>query len=924
MSNATNSNRPSPLWRLWARARALALATAGACLLVALTASGASAFGIESFDGAVKTASGEPATQAGSHPYEATTTIKFDTIPDPETTLPIPDGSFKDLQTLLPAGLIGDPTAVPQCTIEDFQAGEELLDMGECEDSSVVGLAKIETGVFGLLWAPVYNLMPEPDQPARFGFHILTASIYLNASVRTGGDYGLSFEIPNSSQALPVTQTTLTFWGVPAAASHDKERGNCIIIYGETGAECPAGIPAKPFLTNPTSCTGPVPTTLRANSWQEPAAWDESTFLSHDNSNEPIGADGCEKLPFDPSLEVKAEPGSAASPSSLAVRIHVPQAKGTQQLATAHLRKAVVTLPQGVAINAAAANGLGACAPSQIGLDDADPVSCPDSAKVGDVEIKSPLLRDTMTGAVYVAKQGDNPNGNLLTVYLVAEADGVLVKLPGKVDLDPASGQVTATFDENPQLPFEDLSVRFWGGPGGALVAPQSCGTYQASATLTPWSGTEPVTDSDSFAVSSGPEGGACPSGGFAPKVAAGTVSASAGKHSPFVLNVSREDGTQALAGIDAKLPKGLLAKLAGVPYCSDAELASIPTAAGTGAAQLAHPTCPAASRVGSVAVAAGAGSSPVFVDTGSVYLAGPYKGAPLSLAFVTPALAGPFDLGNVVVRAALKVDPETAQVEAVSDPIPTILAGIPLNLREIRVKIDRDRFMLNPTSCAETAVEVGASGAAGASATGLDRFQAASCASLGFAPKLALRLQGGMKRSAYPKLTATLTAKPRQANLSRVAVTMPHSEFLAQEHLGNICTRVQYAASECPKATIYGYAKAYTPLLDEPLEGPVYLRASSHPLPDLVAALRGQIAIDLAGRIDSVNGRIRTSFETIPDAPITKFVLAMKGGEKSLLVNSRDLCVAGPGKATIRIDGQNGKTADQRRAPRLSCGKGK
>lgn len=897
---------------------------AALCALLAIAASGAQAegsFGISKFDGEVtRDAAGDPATQAGSHPYEAWTEIKFNTDPSMPLT---PAGNFKDLKTLLPPGLVGNPNATAKCTMAEFQAGNEILNMGECPNAAAVGYSEVDTGFFGTLHVPVYNLVPEPNEPARFGFHVLTASIYLNLAARTGGDYGLTFEIKNSSQGLPVTGTKLNFWGVPYDSSHDKLRGKCLNPFiGPTGAECPVTGKHIPFLTNPTSCEGPVPTTLVANSWQAPSEWAESTFLSHNAAHELAEPEGCDKLPFEPSFEVKATPGSASSPTSLAVDIKVPQSEGPEQLASAQLKKAVVTLPEGVTVNAAGANGLLACTAAQIEIHGANPPTCPAASRIGTTEITSPLLGQPLTGSVYLAKQGENPFGSVLAAYLVAEAEGVVIKLPGKIDTDAATGQVTATFDNNPQLPFSDLKLNFFGGSAGVLAAPSSCGTYTATASFTPWSGTAAVTDKSSFGVSTGPNGGACPKGGFAPKFSAGTTSPSSGRYSTFVLNVSREDGDRAITGIDTKLPKGLLAKLRGVPYCADSVLAAIPTAVGSGASQYLKPSCPEASQVGTVAVSAGTGPSPVFVNTGKAYLAGPYKGAPLSLALVTPALAGPFDLGNVVVRAALNVDPETAQVDAVSDPIPTILAGIPLNLREIRVRLNRKQFTLNPTSCDPTSVDGTLAGANGASATVSDRFQAASCASLGFSPKLSLKLKGGTERGAYPKLTATVKAKQGQANLARVSVAMPHSEFLAQEHINTVCTRVQFAADACPKGSVYGYAKAYSPLLDKPLEGPVYLRSSSNPLPDLVAALHGQIDIDLDGRIDSVNGGIRTSFETIPDAPISKFVLAMKGGKKGLLVNSRDLCAGGTGRATAKVDAQNGKTADQRPGLEVRCGK--
>jgi hypothetical protein len=897
----------------------LATAFALACALLAVTVPAASAdFGIESFDGEVINADGSPATQAGSHPYEAWTTIKFNQTTE-ENGFPVPDGNFRTIETMLPAGLVGDPGATPRCSAAEFFAGEPL-EQGECSDAAAVGMAELFSTLGSTFYAPVYNLDPGPDQVGRFGFHLLSASIILNASVRTGGDYGLNIEIPNNSQGLPISGTTLRLWGVPSDPSHDAFRGECLGPLGPTGSECESRAAVRPFLTNPTSCVGPVATGMRANSWQQSAVWHEASFLSHDGEGHQLGADGCDQLPFEPSLDVRVQPGRAASPSSLDVHVHVPQHDGAEELATAHLKKAVVALPEGVTVNAAAASGLGACSASQIGIDDRDPVNCPDSAKIGSAEIVSPLVDEPLKGAVYLAKQGENPFGTVLAAYLVVSAKGVLVKLPLRIDADAASGQVTATVDNGPQLPFSDVDLSFTGGDRGVLVAPQTCGTYTANGTIAPWSGTPPVAVSSSFEVKQGPGGGTCTPLTHSPGFSAGTTNPTAGRYSPFVLNLSREDGSQALTGLSAKLPPGLLAKLKGIPYCAEGALAAIPLGAGDGAAQLASPSCPAQSQVGSVAVTAGAGGSPFFLDTGRVYLAGPYKGAPLSLAIVTPALAGPFDLGNVVVRAALDVDPSTAQVEATTDPIPTILSGIPLNLRSIRLRIDRNRFTLNPTSCDPTSVEGTVSGAAGGSASVSSRFQVGSCGSLGFAPRLALNLSGGTKRGDHPKLRAVLRPRPNQANLAKVVVTLPHSEFLEQSHIAAACTRVQFAAADCPAASVYGTAVAQTPLLDKPLRGPVYLRSGKHELPDLVAALHGQIDITLSGRIDSVRGgRMRATFDVVPDAPLSRFVLSMKGGSKGLLVNSRDLCGA-PARAAIQTEAHNGKVRDTR-TPLVSAG---
>jgi hypothetical protein len=916
METASHTARFSP------RLGALAVALAVAVAILGLAAARANAaFGVESFDGEVtRNAAGDPAVQAGSHPYRAQVTVRFNSHQSSGITLP--DGSFKDIHTSLPPGLVGNPHAVPRCTMREFNTFP--LGTPLCPNSTALGVARLETPSSGTgrLFAPVYNLVPEPGKPARFGFRVVSANIFIEPAVRTGGDYGLDLNISDASQGLAVFGTELTLWGVPADPAHDTERGQCLDFEnGPTGAECSAeGAPSKPFITNPSSCSGPLATKLEVNSWEEPDVFREASFLSHDPEGSPVGIEGCDQLGFEPTFSVHVDPPRAESSSSLGVDIHLPRDEEADHLATADLKKAVVTLPAGMSVNPAAANGLGACPAAQIGIHGPGSPTCPDSSRIGGAEISSPLLDDPLSGSIFLARQGENPFGSLLAVYLVAAADGVTVKLPGRIDADQSTGQLTATFDEAPQLPFEDVHLRFFGGAHGVLLTPSACGAYSARASLAPWSGTAPVDRSDSFSIGSGPSGGACSGGPFAPRFGAGSADPTAGAYTSFALNVSREDGMPRLTGVDAKLPAGLLAKLSGIPYCPEAALGSIPGTAGTGAAQVAKPSCPASSRVGTVTVGAGAGANPFYLSTGRVYLAGPYKGAPYSLALVTPVLAGPFDLGSVVVRAALRVSPETAQVDVLSDPIPTILSGIPLDLRDVRVNLDRSQFVVNPTGCDPTAVAGTVRGSGGAAAAVSDRFQVGSCAALGLRPRLSLRLEGGTARAAYPALRATLKTRPGDANLKRVSVTLPRSEILAQNHIGTVCTRVQFAAGACPAASVYGFARAVTPLLDAPLEGPVYLRSSSHRLPDLVAALHGQIDIDLAGRIDTSRGRLRDSFEAIPDAPLTRFELTMKGGRKSLLQNSRNLC-AYTYRASVAIDGQNGRTAD--RAPRLraDCG---
>ncbi len=560
-----------------------------------------------------------------------------------------------------------------------------------------------------------------------------------------------------------------------------------------------------------------------------------------------------------------------------------------------------------------------------LSFDEAD-AACPESSKVATGQITTPVLEDPIAASFYIAKQRDNPFGSLFAGYLVAKGEGVLLKLPAKIDVDPDTGQITATFDNNPQQPFEDLELHFKGGNRGLITTPSQCGTYATTYELTPWSGNAPVKGQSGFTLDQN-----CGAKPFAPGFHAGSTSALAGSFATFATQVTNETGAPALRSISVDLPEGVSARLAGVGTCSDQALASLPTAPSTGAGQIVAPSCPAASQIGTVVAGAGSGS-PFYVRTGKVYLAGPYKGAPLSLAVLTPAVAGPFDLGNVLVRVPVTLDRKTARAHAASDPIPTMLSGIPLDLRDVRVLLDRQGFALNPTSCAPEATTGTIGGEGGASAGVSDRFQVGECAALGFKPKLALQLKGGTKRGDHPALSAILRPRPGDANLSSATVALPKSEFLDQNHIGTVCTRVQFAADQCPAASIYGSVTARTPLLDEALSGNVYLRSSDNKLPDLVMDLRGPasrpIKLEAVGRIDSVNGGIRTSFEFIPDAPVTKVTLKMKGGKKGLLQNSRNIC-SQAFKASAAFTAHNGRTLAtqpkmQARCPKAAKAKGK
>jgi hypothetical protein len=928
-------------------------------------------------------------SQAGAHPDASTVfafTRDFENQSGAATLGAMPAGSTRDITVALPPGLAGNPDAVPQCPNAVFEKSTAA-----CPPQSQVGVADLRlNGSINVLdiVRPVYNLEPRGGQTAEFGMPNVTfTSIRITAKARTDGDFGLNTGVERIPTGVPLLQQSLTFWGVPWAASHDAFRlpvGTKESIIPQTGfapAEQvryqPSWGPIEPFLSNPTHCEdqGPV-TTIYADSWQNPAATKADGDPDPADPNwktadsESPAVTGCDKLAnhFSPGFTFQPQSHSADTPSAYDADLSLPQNnqapiavpaanasrsvvdrymteaeafwKSDAGLATSHLKDTTVTLPRGLTVNASGANGLEACSEAQIGLTSESPVrfdndqpTCPAAAKIGTVEIDTPLLAKPLLGTVYLATQSANPFHSLLALYLVAQEPerNLIVKLAGKATTDPASGQITASFADNPQLPFDHVKLHFKGGSAAPLKTPVTCGTYTTAGLLSPWSGQAAVATANSFQVTGGPNGSPCPSGRFNPSMNAGTSSSTAGSYSPFVLDLSRDDGTQELKGIDLTLPKGLLGKLAGVPYCSEAALGTVArlNQPGQGAAQIAAPSCPAASQVGKVTVGVGAGPAPLYVDTGRAYLAGPYKGAPLSLAIATPAVAGPFDLGNVLVRVALYVDPSTAQLTAKSDPLPTILDGIPLDIRDVRVSVDRPGFTLNPTNCNPSAIDANVFGVVGASVARSSRFQVGGCAALSFKPKLKIRLKGATKRIGHPALTATVTMPQGGANIAGAQVNLPHGEFLDQGNLNKTCTRPVLLAGNCPKSSVYGKARAWTPLLDKPLEGPVYLVGGyGYKLPALVAELNGQIKVLLVGKVDSGKNRgIRNTFEVVPDAPVEKFELAMKGGKKyGLLENSENLCKTKKAKrrAIVRFTGQNGKVSAFKPLVQNECGKGK
>jgi hypothetical protein len=862
-----------------------------------------------------------------------------------------PEVDMKTLRVDLPVGLSVNPGATPQCAAERPKDCPLNTKVGE---SVVIVSPELPLVPPVPITAPVYNLVPKQGQPARFGFTVEPvpdlpllppSDIFLEADVAWESDFheGFTIQVPK----------------VPSV----KLLQNRLIFNGLAHVDPGVGY----FLTAPSTCLDPTQpafehtysTYARADSLQnpDPAFPNGSPFVE---SKLPPGTSpkDCATIPFNPSIAVDPGTKQVDSPAGAITEVKLPVEPNPTGQETSTMRTARVTLPAGMGLNPSAANGLAACTDAQFGKGTRNPVACPPASKVGTVTVATPPLPEgPLTGNVYVGEQKSrNPESGeeyRIFVHAASTRYGVDLRLIGNVIANAKTGQLTAVFDDPPknvlrggnpdnlphglpQVPFTSFKIDIDDGSKSALSSPPTCGPNTTNTQLTPWSaqfsGKGPATPSSKFDLASLPGGGPCPKTmaqrPFAPGFNAKPKSDVAKTFTPFSANFSRPPGQQELKGIDILLPPGATAKLKGVPYCPPKAIASAEDR--SGAAEKKNASCPDNSKIGIAKVQAGTGPSPLEIE-GDAYLAGPHKGAPLSIVVVTPALAGPFDLGNVVVRVPLFLASETARIHPKTSEIPDVFGGTKLDIRSIFLNINRKDFTLNGTNCrkGQTAGAIYGGGAnplnpnAYAPFNVADEFKATGCRKLKFRPKLKVRLFGATRRAKHPKLRAVLKARGKDANIRRASVALPHALFLDQASLATVCTRVQFAADKCPKRSIYGRAKAFTPLLGKPLKGPVYLRSSNNTLPDLVAHLEGQVEIDLVGRIDSFRGGLRTTFGKVPDVPVGKFVMTLPGGKKGLLVNSRNLC-AKPVKAIIKIKAQNGRKANSKPKLRTPCGKKK
>ena len=869
-------------------------------------------FGVERFEQVPYNEDGSIDTQAGSHPFQLTTTLAFNEAFEKEnehtSPKPAPLAMPKELAFDLPPGLVGNPTAIPQCPINKFQPSS-LSNSTECSPGTAVGVISITLSFheleFGNYFAqpvelvePVYNLTPSPGEPARFGFLVETGlgpnvPVFLDTSVRTGGNYGVVVEVHNIPETLWFLGAQLSFWGVPGNPLHNIARGLC--MFGVGGQACtPEGEPLveSPVLTLPTSCTGlsdPLTATMEAASWEHPGERLGSEYVLHETSGNQLGLDGCNRLEFNPSVSVTPDSQDGSSATGLTVGIHLPQEAilSPKGLAEANVQNTTVTLPAGVAVNPSASDGLQACSEAQVGLSSAGAASCPEASKVGTVEITSPLVTEPVVGAVYLAEQNANPFGSLLALYIVAEdhAAGILIKVAGEVKLNAVTGQLVSTFDNTPQLPFEDLKLHFFGGARAPLTSPAQCGNYITTASIEPWSANPAAEASSEFQITTGPNGTPCANPlPFDPSLTAGSTNIQSGAFSPFTMTMSREDGQQNLDAVQLHMPPGLLGTLSSVKLCEEP--------------QADMGTCGPESLIGETIVSVGLGSEPFSVTGGKVYITGPYEGAPYGLSIVNPAKAGPFNLGTVIVRAKIAVDPITAALTITTDAsgpyaIPQILDGIPLQIKHVNVTINRPGFTFNPTNCDPAAITGTLTSSQGASSALSVPFQVTNCATLAFKPIFDVSTAGKTSRAkgaslhvklAYPKATAGT-----QANIRSVKVDLPKQLPSELKTLQKACPDFTFEEdpANCSPESRIGTAHATTPILPVALTGPVYFVSHAGlKFPELVIVLSGYgTTVQLhAETFISKTGITSSTFRTIPDVPVNTFELTLPQGKYSAL----------------------------------------
>ncbi len=831
--------------------------------------------------------------QAGGHPDLSTS---FVLNQDP---VDVPTGRLKDAQFDLPAGLLGSPTAAPRCTMSDL-----VQEPPACPPEAAVGVARLILGSFSgggvsVKTSLIYNIVPYKNEPAAFAF-VAIYPVRLDARLRSDSDNGLHISATNISEAQPILSTSITLWGVPSehngpGAEVDDHGSH----YGGQGDGAPLA-----FMTNPSRCGENLSSGLAVSAWPELTGLGTpvpARSASSSASTAPLT--GCDRLSFAPSIEIRPDTVQADAPAGYEIDIHVPQNKSALSPAAPQLKDAVITLPPGVVVSPSSADGLQGCSEAQLGLHSLAPVTCPDASKLGPAQLDTPLLANPLTGSAYLATPDANPFHTLMAIYVVTEGEGAMIKLAGEAHLDHATGQLTIKFLDNPQLPFSDLKLSFRGGARAMFANPPDCGIARSTAALTPWSSTQAAIASSSFRVTPDASGAGCSSPPpFAPTFSAGTVNPTAGAFSPFTLTLSRADAQQDFGAVQVRTPPGVLGMLARVPLCPEPQ-------ASTG-------QCGVQSLIGHTTLGAGPGPHPIYL-AGNAFLTGPYGGAPFGLSLVVHALAGPFDLGTVIVRAAISVDPHSAALTVTSDPFPQILDGIPLQLKVINVTLDRPAFTFNPTNCSAHAVAATISATHGASATASSPFAATGCTKLAFTPKFTASSSAKTSRATGAALNLKIAfPDSRQANIGSVDIAFPKQLPARLTTIQHACLMAVFDVNPaaCPARSLVGTGKGYSPALPGLLAGPMYLVSHGRKtVPALVLLLQGDgVRIDLTGAIHvSGAGVTRSEFGSMPDAPISSFEINLPRGPHSALTNTGDMCKK-PLVMPTTITAQNGAVMRQ------------
>jgi hypothetical protein len=939
--------------------------------------------------------------QAGSHPFQLTTSFALNQTANALKPPALP----RDLTFELPPGLVANAVAFPRCTELQFLTKAYGGFADECPQDTAVGvvLLSIDEPVFGGVQTypiPVFNLTPKQGEPVRFGFYFIGAPVPIDFHVRTGEDYGASATVSNVTQITNFLSESLTIWGVPGEAIHNASRGwGCIAgEFYSHGGHLPCTpetqIQPPPFLTLPTSCTEPFAASVEGESWPAkaypagarfPAPGEAAPrYALKDEFERAIGISGCDRLAFDPFIEVAPDVQDASTSTGLKVDVKVPQevSKNAQGLASSSVKDITVALPAGVQVNPSGANGLEACSEGLVGFEagrgaggfeefESEPGVknplftprlpgstaaleageeeelkpgvnfCATAAKIGTAKIKSPLIMQPLEGAVYLASQNQNPFGSLIAAYIVAEdvEAGVLVKLPGEVSLCKnageelparegvtkercgAPGQLVSAFENEPQLPFEDAELHFFGGERAPLATPAHCGTYTTDATFTPWSGTRPVTATSAFQVDSGPKTAAQPNGGpgggecpssqlpFSPSATGGATNVNAGAFSPFTATFSRQDGEQNMQSFTVKLPPGLSGMLSNVELCPEP--------------QANEGECGPNSLIGESTVSVGVGGDPFSVSGGKLYLTGPYNGtggcttgtpgcAPFGLTFTVPAKAGPFDLERnsanpagedacdcIIVRGKVEINPITAALTITTNPagspdaIPTMIEGIPLEIQHANAITNRSDFQFNPTNCDKMEIAGTAQSSEGATDTIHVPFKVTNCAALKFDPKISFSTNGHTSKQDGADLITKVSypngPQGTYANVAKVKVELPKALPSRLTTLQRACTAKVFEANPaaCPAESKIGYAIVHTPLLPVPLVGPaIFVSHGGEAFPSLTMVLQGYgVTIDLVGTtFISKKGITSTTFKTVPDQPFSTFELTLPQGKFSAL----------------------------------------